>query len=86
VPNRELILVVADGVCRWPPDLVVGGGDHGAEVGAGSGAAEGDVGVRCEPFLWFDGGELLHVVAEVAAQVLDQPVGQGLPRRASRGP
>jgi hypothetical protein len=42
------------------------------------------VDVRGEPFLGFDGGEVLQVVAEAAAQVLDEPVeqrgeGQGVP-------
>ena len=32
--------------------------------------------MRGEPALGFDGGEVLHVVAEVAAQVLDEPVEQ----------
>jgi hypothetical protein len=32
--------------------------------------------VRGESFLWFDGGEVLQVVAEVAAQVLYEPVEQ----------
>jgi len=34
------------------------------------------VNVRGGAFLGFDCGDLLHVVAEVAAQVLDQPVEQ----------
>jgi hypothetical protein len=34
------------------------------------------VDVRSEPFLGFDRGEVLEVVAEVAAQVLDEPVEQ----------
>jgi hypothetical protein len=32
--------------------------------------------VRGEPLLGFDGGEVLQVIAEVAAQVLDEPVKQ----------
>ena len=40
------------------------------------GAADGDVDVRGEPFLGFDGGEVLQVVADQAAQVLDEPVEQ----------
>ena len=40
-----------------------------------------------EPFLWFDGGKVLHVVAEVAAQVLDEPVEQRREgQRVPRGP
>jgi hypothetical protein len=42
------------------------------------------VGVGGEAFLWLDGGEVLQVVAEVAAQVLDQPVEQGWEVIASR--
>ena len=76
VPDGQLVVLVPDYV-GGPPDLVVGGGDDGAQVGAGDGAAEGDVGVRGESFLGFDGGEVLDVVAEVAAQVLDEPVEQG---------
>ena len=34
------------------------------------------MGVRGEASLGFDGGEVLDVVAEVAAQVLDEPVEQ----------
>src|ERR1039458_4768184 len=32
--------------------------------------------VRGQPSLWFDGGEVLNVVAEEPAQVLDEPVEQ----------
>jgi hypothetical protein len=42
------------------------------------------VDVRGEPALWFDGGEVLNVVAEVAAQVLDEPVEQRGKVSASR--
>ena len=65
---------------------MVSGGQDPADLGAGDGAAHGDVDVRGEPPLRFDGGEVLEVVAEVAAQVLDEPVeqrgeGQGVPGR-----
>jgi hypothetical protein len=63
VPDRELAAVEADLVGGGPPDLVVGGGEDLAQVGAGDGAAGGDVGVRGEPALGFDGGEVLQVVA-----------------------
>jgi hypothetical protein len=53
---------------------VVGRGDDLAEFGAGDGAADGDVDVRGEPSLRFDGGEVLDVVADESAQVLDEPV------------
>jgi hypothetical protein len=55
---------------------VVGRGEDPAQLGAGDGAAHRDVDVRGEAPLWFDGGEVLDVVAEVAAQVLDEPVEQ----------
>ena len=55
---------------------MVGGGEHLAQFGPGDGAAHGDVDVRGQPPLWFDGGEVLHVVAEEPAQVLDEPVEQ----------
>ena len=76
VPDRQLVTVVLDGGGVGPPDLVVGGGQHPAQLGAGDGAADGEVDVRGEAPLGFDGGEVLHVVAEVAAQVLDEPVEQ----------
>jgi hypothetical protein len=61
---------------RGPPDLVVGGGQYLAQFGAGQGAADGDVDVGGQAPLGFDGGEVLEVVAEEAAQVLDEPVEQ----------
>ena len=86
MPDGQLVPFVPDDWCG-PPDLVVGGGDDAAEVGAGDGAAEGDVDVRGEPPLGFDGGEVLDVVAEVAAQVLDEPVEQrGEVQRVAGGP
>jgi hypothetical protein len=39
VPDWQLAAVVADGVGGGPPDLVVGGGDDLAQVGARDGAA-----------------------------------------------
>jgi hypothetical protein len=74
VPGREVPAVVDGRAGGGPPDLVVGGGDDLAEFGAGDGAAQGDVDVRGEPALGFDGGEVLQVVADIAAQVLDEPV------------
>jgi hypothetical protein len=56
---------------------VVRGGDDLPQVLPGDGTAERDVRVRSQPLLGFDGGEVLDVVAEVAAQVLDEPVEQG---------
>src|SRR5262249_60311008 len=57
--------------------LVGGGGDDLPQRGAGGRAGDGDVDMRGEPLLWLDGGEVLHVVAEDAAKVLDEPVEQG---------
>ena len=77
----------AHGVGAGPPDLVIGRGDHLAQVSAGDGAADRHVHVRGEPSLRLDGGEVLDVVAEVAAQVLDQPVEQrGEVQRVAGGP
>ena len=65
---------------------MVGGGDDLAEFGAGDGAADGEVDVRGEPPLGFDGGEVLQVIAGEAAQVLDEPVEQrGEVQRVPRG-
>ena len=55
---------------------MVGGGEDLAQLGAGNGAADRDVDVRGEPPLGLDGGEVLHVVADEPAQVLDEPVEQ----------
>jgi hypothetical protein len=76
VPDRHLVILEFDLGGVGPPDLVVGGGQDAADFGAGDGAAHGDVDVRGEPPLGFDGGEILQVVAKVAAQVLDEPVKQ----------
>ena len=56
---------------------MVGGRDDLSQVGSGDGAAERDVEVWGEPFLRFDGGEVLDVVAEEPAQVLDETVERG---------
>src|SRR5260370_2469061 len=76
MPDRELIAVVPHGASAGPPDLMVGGGDDLPEVRSGDGAADRDVRMRSEPALRFDGDEVLDVVAEVAAQILDEPVQQ----------
>ena len=76
-----------DGLGGWPPDLVVGRGEDLAQLGAGDGAADRDVDVRGEAPLGLDGGEVLDVVAEEAAQVLDEPVEQrGEVQRVPRRP
>ncbi len=56
---------------------MVGGGEHLPQQRPGHRASDGDVDVRGEPPLGFDGAEILHLVAEDAAQVLDEPVEQG---------
>ena len=76
IPDRQVVAVEADRSRGRPPHLVVGGGDDLAQFAAGDGAADGQVDVRGEPSLRFDGGEVLQVVAAVAAQVLDEPVEQ----------
>ena len=77
-------------VLAWwqsPTSLVVGGGPDLAQFGAGDGAADGDVDVRDEASLGFDGGDVLEVVADQAAQVLDEPVEQrGEVQRVPGGP
>jgi hypothetical protein len=75
IPDRQVPAVVLD-VRGGPPDLVVGGGDDLAELLPGDGAADGEVDVRGEPALWFDGGEVLQVIPGEPAQVLDEPVEQ----------
>jgi len=84
IPHRQAVAVVLDDFGGGPPDLVVGGGDDLAELGAGDGAADGDVDVRGEAPLGFDGGEVLQVIADVAAQVLDEPVNSAAKCSASR--
>ena len=76
VPDGQLVAVAVLDRDVGPPDLVVGRGEDPAQLGPGDGAPQGDVDVRGEAALGFDGGEVLHVVAEVAAQVLDEPVEQ----------
>jgi hypothetical protein len=52
----------------------------------GDGAADGEVDVRGEAALGFDGGEVLQVIAGEPAQVLDEPVEQrGEVQRVPRG-
>jgi hypothetical protein len=64
VPDQQVAIVVLDLICGWPPDLVVRRGQDLPQFGTGEGAAYGDVDVRGEPPLRFDGGEILHVIAE----------------------
>jgi hypothetical protein len=73
----------------------MGRGDDLAEFFARDGAAYRDMDVRRQPPLRLDRGEVLNVVADVPAQVLDEPVeqrgevervprGGGAPRRRAR--
>ncbi len=86
VPDRQLVVLEPGDGDGGPPDLVVGRGQDPPQLGAGDGATHREVHVRGEAFLGFDGGEVLHVVTEVAAQVLNEPVeqrreGQRIPGR-----
>ncbi len=74
IPHRPRLPVELHGRGVRPPHLVVGRGQNPVQLGAGDGAAHRDVDVRGQPPLWLDGGEVLHVVAEETAQVLDEPV------------
>ena len=76
VPGRELPVVVHHSIGLRPPDLVVGRGEHLAQLGARDRAPDRHMDMGSKPFLRFDDGEVLHVVAEVPAQVLYQPVEQ----------
>ena len=69
-----MVTIEADLAGGGPPHLVIGGSQHLAEVSPGDGAADRDVHVRGQAPLRFDGGEVLHVEASEAAQVLDEPV------------
>ena len=86
VPDRQLAAVVLDLASRratrpggrWRP--APGAARRGPRCRGWRGGHAG------RGALGFDGGEVLHVVAEVAAQVLDEPVeqrgeGQRVPRR-----
>ena len=55
---------------------MVGGGDHLADDGPGHCAADGHVQVGRQPSLRFDRAEVLRVITEDAAQVLNEPVHQ----------
>src|SRR5690242_11952076 len=74
IPHRQVVAVKAHSVGGGPPDLVIGSSDDLPQLGAGEGAAHGDMQVWRQAALGFDGGEVLHVVAEDAAQVLGEPV------------
>ena len=54
--------------------MVVAAGHDLAQVGAGDGAADQHVQVRCEPALGLEGAHVLHVVAHHPAHVLPEPV------------
>ena len=71
MPFREPVPVELHLVRGGPPGLVIGGGNDLPQLVAGDCAAQGDAHVRGEAPLGFDGGEVLEVVAEEAAQVLE---------------
>jgi hypothetical protein len=73
VPGREVAAVEAHCLGGRPPHLVICRGEYPAQLGARDGAADRDVDVEGEPFLGFDSGEVLEVIAAVPAQVLDEP-------------
>ena len=77
IPDGQFLAVEPDGGGVRPPDLVVGRGQDLPQVRAGDRAAHGEMDMRGQPPLRLDGGEVLQVVAEEAAQVLDEPVEQG---------
>ena len=76
VPDRHPVGRVDGLVVGGPPHLVVGGGGDLAQELARDGAAYSGVQVRCAAALWFDGGEVLDVPADRAAEVLPEPVDQ----------
>jgi hypothetical protein len=76
MPDRQVPVVVVHGIGLGPPDLVIGRGENLAQLSAGHGSADRHVNVRGQPFLRLDNGEVLQVVADQAAQVLDQAVEQ----------
>jgi len=55
---------------------VIRRGDDLAQLGPRDGAADRDVDMRGKPSLWLDSREVLDLVSEEAAQVLDEPVEQ----------
>ena len=67
---------VDDSVMRWPPHRGVGGGNHLPQELTRNRATQRGMDVRGEPALWFEDREVLHVVTDRAAQVLDEPVPQ----------
>ena len=77
VPDRQPTVVVFDLGGGWPPDLVVGRGEHLAQFGAGDRAPDRYMDMRGKAPLGFDGGEVLDVIPGYAAQVLNEPVEQG---------
>ncbi len=59
-----------------PPDLVVGRGGDGAQLGAWNGSANGGVEVRGAAFLGFNSAEVLHLPPDTTAGVLPEPIHQ----------
>ena len=84
MPDGQVRVVVLCHVGWWPPHLVVGRGQYLPQLDAGQGAADRHMDVGSEPPLWLDGGVILEVMAEEAAQVLDEPVVGSSPARRAR--
>jgi hypothetical protein len=61
----------------WTRGLV-GSGGYLLDLGARQGPADGHVQVRGEPFLRLQSGEVLHVVACDAAQILHEAIDAGV--------
>jgi hypothetical protein len=60
----------------WPPERVVGGGDHLAQDRSRNGTPGGGMQMRGAAPLGFDDGEVLHVEASAATQVGPEPAAQ----------
>src|SRR3954454_3457995 len=71
-------------VMRRPPDLEIGRRSDLPQHPMRDGSPDGRVQVWRDPFLWFDGGEVLHIPADAAAQVLPPAILE--PREVHRPP
>jgi hypothetical protein len=85
-PAREMLRVQRH-VVFGPPELVVGGGPHLAHDPARDRTSNRGVQVRRQAALGLDRGEVLHVIAGAATQVLPEPIHQlGEMQRIKRRP
>ena len=76
IPDGQVLPAVDHRVRVRPPHVDVRRRREFPNEGAGQGPADRVVRVRSSPPLRFDGGEVLHVIARDAAQVLMPPVQQ----------